>query len=65
VAWLNKSTIVSTGNSFAAPHMTGISALIRGKHPELTPFQVKTVLFACAANARGNKSRRAGRQVDK
>jgi subtilisin family serine protease len=50
VAWQNGSTIVTTGNSFAAPHMAGIVALIRGKHPELTPFQVKTVLFSCAAN---------------
>jgi len=50
VAWQNKSTIVTTGNSFAAPHIAGIVALIRGKHPELTPFQIKTVLFSCAAN---------------
>jgi subtilisin len=52
VAWLGKSRIVSTGNSFAAPHIAGIVALIRAKHPELTPFQVKTVLLACAANTR-------------
>jgi subtilisin family serine protease len=52
VAWLNKSYSVNTGNSFAAPHMTGIVALIRAKHPELTPFQIKTVLLACAANTR-------------
>jgi subtilisin len=51
VAWLNKGSIVSTGNSFAAPHIAGIVALIRAKHPELTPFQVKTVLLACASNA--------------
>jgi subtilisin len=51
VAWLNRGSIVSTGNSFAAPHITGIVALIRAKHPELTPFQVKSVLFACASNA--------------
>lgn len=50
VAWQNKATIVTTGNSFAAPHMAGIVALIRGKHPELTPFQIKTILFSCAAN---------------
>jgi subtilisin family serine protease len=50
VAWQNKSTIVTTGNSFAAPHIAGIVALIRAKHPELTPFQIKTVLFSCAAN---------------
>lgn len=50
VAWQNKTTIVTTGNSFAAPHIAGIVTLIRSKHPQLTPFQVKTVLFACAAN---------------
>jgi subtilisin family serine protease len=52
VAWADKSYIVSTGNSFAAPHITGIVALVRAKHPELTPFQIKTVLCACASNAR-------------
>jgi hypothetical protein len=26
--------------------------LIRAKHPDLTPFQIKTVLWACAANTR-------------
>ena len=50
VSWLNKSSSVTTGNSFAAPHITGLVALILGKHPGLTPFQVKTVLFACASN---------------
>lgn len=50
VAWNNKQYFISTGNSFAAPHIAGIVALIRSKHPELTPFQVKTTLMACAAN---------------
>jgi subtilisin len=50
VAWNNKQYVTSTGNSFAAPHITGIVALIRAKHPEFTPFQVKTVLLACASN---------------
>jgi subtilisin family serine protease len=50
VAWNNKQYVNSTGNSFAAPHITGIIALIRAKHPELTPFQIKTVLLACASN---------------
>jgi subtilisin family serine protease len=52
VAWMNKQWATNTGNSFAAPHITGLVALIRAKHPQLTPFQVKTVLLACAANAR-------------
>jgi subtilisin family serine protease len=50
VAWNNKQYVISTGNSFAAPHIAGIVTLIRSKHPELTPFQVKTVLLACATN---------------
>jgi len=50
VAWINKQYLTCTGNSFAAPHIAGIVALIRAKHPELTPFQVKTVLLSCAAN---------------
>jgi len=50
VAWKDKQYLVSTGNSFAAPHISGIAALIRAKHPELTPFQIKTVLWACASN---------------
>lgn len=52
VAWLNKQYATNTGNSFAAPHITGLVALIRAKHPQLTPFQIKTVLLACAANMR-------------
>ncbi|GAA5194518.1 hypothetical protein GCM10023322_59130 [Rugosimonospora acidiphila] len=40
----------STGNSFAAPHITGIGALTLSKHPWLTPFQLKSVLYHCAAN---------------
>jgi subtilisin family serine protease len=52
VAWLNRGYSVITGNSFAAPHITGLVSLILGKHPQLTPFQVKTVLHACATNAR-------------
>ncbi|MGD9094106.1 MAG: S8 family serine peptidase [Anaerolineales bacterium] len=52
VAWRDKSYTVSTGNSFAAPHIAGIVALIRAKHPQLTPFQIKTVLYACADNVK-------------
>ncbi len=55
VAWNKKQYVISTGNSFAAPHIAGIVTLIRAKHPELTPFQVKTVLLACAANMQREK----------
>jgi subtilisin family serine protease len=51
VPWLGGSTIRATGNSFAAPHIAGLVARILGKHPGLTPFQVKTILLALASNA--------------
>jgi subtilisin len=50
VAWLGGASMRCTGNSFATPHMSGICALIRGAHPELTPFQLKSVLFLTATN---------------
>jgi subtilisin len=50
VAWLNGSYSTVTGNSFAAPHIAGLAARILGAHPGLTPFEVKTILMACANN---------------
>jgi subtilisin len=51
VAWLEGGSITATGNSFAAPVIAGYAARILGRHPGLTPFQVKTVLQATADNA--------------
>jgi subtilisin family serine protease len=53
VAWLDGGTLRCTGNSFATPHIAAICALIMGKHPDLTPFQLKSVLYQTASNARG------------
>jgi subtilisin family serine protease len=53
VAWLGGGTIRCTGNSFATPHMTGLCALVLSKHPELTPFQLKSVLLLTATNVAG------------
>lgn len=50
VAWLDGGQTTCSGNSFAAPHMTGYCARVLGKHPDLTPFQVKTVLYLLAGN---------------
>ncbi len=50
VAWSGGRTVVSTGNSYAAAHVSGMCALILGAHPGLTPFQVKTVLHGLAAH---------------
>lgn len=52
VPWLQGGTTVTTGNSFAAPHIAGLAALIKSKHPELRPFHLKTVLWATSANVR-------------
>jgi subtilisin family serine protease len=50
VASLGGGMTRNTGNSFAAPHIAGIAALVLSKHPWLTPFQLKSVLYHCAAN---------------
>ena len=50
VAWPKRGWITASANSFAAPHLSGIVAQLLGKHPGLTPFQVKTVLHTLAAN---------------
>lgn len=52
VAWRGGGTLVTTGNSFAAPHVAAFAALIKSEHPGLRPFQVKTALWAAAANVR-------------
>jgi hypothetical protein len=35
---------VRTGTSFATASVTGLCALLRGAHPDLTPFELKSVL---------------------
>jgi subtilisin family serine protease len=55
VAWIGGGTIRSSGNSFATPHMSGICALVLAKHPELTPFQLKSVLYLTANNLGANR----------
>jgi subtilisin family serine protease len=50
VAWPGGGTIRSSGNSFATAHMSGICALIRAAHPELSPFELKSVLYLLADN---------------
>lgn len=45
-----------TGNSFACPYVVGIIALLMEAYPNLTPFQVKTILYAIA---RQNQQRNA------
>ncbi len=52
VAWLHGQTTTVTGNSFSAPHITGLIARILSKHPGLQPFELKTILRATAKNAR-------------
>jgi subtilisin len=53
VAWLDGGELRVTGNSFATPHISGICALVLGAHPELTPFQLKNVLYLTATNVGG------------
>jgi subtilisin family serine protease len=48
IAWKDGSTIVATGNSFAAPHIAGLLARLCAKHPGLSPFEAKAILAATA-----------------
>jgi subtilisin len=50
VAWAGDQVATCTGNSFATPHITAVCALIRGAHPGLTAFELKTVLRLTANN---------------
>ncbi len=47
-AWLGGGYRNLTGNSFACPHIVGIIALLLEKYPDLTPFEVKSALYAIA-----------------
>jgi subtilisin family serine protease len=48
IAWKDGGSTVATGNSFAAPHIAGLAALVASKHPRLAPFEIKAVLAATA-----------------
>ncbi|HEX5029203.1 MAG TPA: S8 family serine peptidase [Gaiellaceae bacterium] len=54
VPWLGGRTLSVSGNSFATPHISSICALVLSKHPELTPFQLKNVLYLTANNVGGD-----------
>ena len=55
VPWLGGRALTVSGNSFATPHLTAICALILAKHPDLTPFQLKSVLYLTATNVGGGR----------
>jgi subtilisin len=55
VPWIGGGTLRCSGNSFATPHISGVCALVLGKHPELTQFQLKSVLHSTASNVGGER----------
>ncbi len=55
-AWLDGGHRTLTGNSFACPHIVGVIALLLEKHPEMTPFQVKSALYAVAGENQSSES---------
>jgi subtilisin family serine protease len=57
IAWKDGGSTVATGNSFAAPHVAALVALILSKHPGLSPFEVKAILASVADNP-GRRRRR-------
>jgi subtilisin len=48
IAWKDGGSTVATGNSFAAPQVAALAALLRSQHSGLTPFEIKAVLAATA-----------------
>jgi subtilisin family serine protease len=44
VAWRGAGSTVATGNSFAAPHITGLLARLRSVYTDATPFEAKSLL---------------------
>jgi len=48
VAWRGGGRMRVTGNSFAAPHLSGIATLIRARHRGISPFETKALLAATA-----------------
>ena len=48
LAWVNPRYVFIGGTSFAAPHITGLIALILEKHPSASFEQVKEILIANA-----------------
>ncbi len=60
VSWRGGGRQTGTGNSYAAPHLAGIATLIKSKHGDLRPFQMKTALWATASNVQ-EASTAAGR----
>lgn len=61
VPWAGGGTTRVTGNSFAAAHLSGLAALVLSRRPHLRPFQLKTALWAAAANIREAPHLEAGR----
>jgi subtilisin family serine protease len=56
VGWPGGGTLRVSGNSFATPHVAGICALVLGKHRELAPFQLKSVLYLTSSNVVGGSN---------
>jgi subtilisin len=48
VAWKDGTRMTATGNSLAAPHIAGLAALARSRHPDASPFEIKMMLAATA-----------------
>jgi subtilisin len=55
VAWLNGGWRTMSGNSYAAPHVTGLVAQIVGKHPDLRAYEVRSILRALAVQANNQR----------
>ena len=64
VCWMDRTEVMRQGNSFAAPHITGIVALLREALPDGSPAVVRTALAANALECGQPSGSREGSPVE-
>ena len=55
VAWKAHSSKIISGNSFASPYIAGKVACIKSKHPNLKPYEIKSILHILSDNNINNR----------
>ena len=63
VCWKDGREIMTSGTSYAAPHLTGIVALIKEVYPKATPKDVREILKANAITKRTEPVRNTAAQI--
>ena len=62
VAWLNGEEALKSGASYAAPHISGIVALLKERHPSAGPEEMRSLLESRATRPRRESPRERGKK---